>query len=57
MPSVLFWPSARTLGALALAALNAASLYHPALDQVREGFRHGESSLSYIEISNLVAEL
>jgi hypothetical protein len=57
MPSVLSWPFVKTPAALALAALNAASLYHPAPDQVREGFRHGEDSLAYIEISNLVAEL
>jgi hypothetical protein len=45
------------MAALALTALTAGCLCLPALDQAHEGFRHGEDSLAYIEISNLVAEL
>ena len=57
MPSVLFWPFVKTMAALALTALTAVCLYLPAPDQAHEDFRHGEDSLAYIEISNLVAEL
>jgi hypothetical protein len=57
MPSVLFWPSARTPAALALAALNAANPYHLAPDQVREGFRHGEDSTYCVKQSSFIPGL
>jgi hypothetical protein len=56
MPSVLSWPFARTLGALALTALTAVCLYHPAPAQDREGFCYREDSASCIKNSNLIAE-
>jgi hypothetical protein len=54
---VPFWACVKTQAALALTALTAVSLYLPAPAQAHEDFRHGEDSLAYIEISNLVAEL